>query len=293
MSQTSTQSYGYRSRSRSIGKKGRRSRTPSLSPGRGMAIVPRTLLRRSRNVVTSNTVHQFVRMTSTSSKNSLEAITSNFWGLDNTALTGFSYGGTTPLVYGNQISIYFDLLSAHIDLYSNAGALIYQAEYGLPSVAEFVALYQEYRIDWVQIDVMYQNENAYKAGTGSIDSSSKTPVIYIVKDYNDGGFTSMTTMQQEQDVQQWTPGMAGYGGGYTKTIKVKPRPQFIVANAAGTVGGTAGVPGLQWFDLDDSQTVPHYGVKMAANQFFPDTGVTFAGNIGFQFTYHLSFRNTR
>jgi len=227
-------------------------------------------------------------MTSTSSKNSLEAITGNFWGLDNQALTGISYGGTSPLVFGNQISIYFDLLSAHIDLYSNAGALIYQAEYGLPSVAEFVALYQEYRIDWVQIDLYYQQENAYRAGSSN-DSNGKSPIVYIIKDYDDGAFTSMTTMQQHQDVMQWQPGIAPYH----KTIRVKPRAQFTVANAAGAVGGTVEIPGLQWFNIDTSQTVPHYGVKMAANQFFPDVGTTFGGNIGFQFTYHLSFRNTR
>lgn len=287
-SQATTQSYGYRSRSRSLSKRGRKSRSPSQSPVRW---VPRPLLRRGRNVVSRNTVHHFVRMTSTSSKNSLEAVTTNFWALDNQALTGFAYGGTTPYVYGNQISIYFDLLSAHIDLYSNAGALIYQAEYGLPSVAEFVALYQEYRIDWVQIDCYYQAENAYRSSSNQ-DSGSKSPILYIVKDYNDGGFTAMTTIQQEQDVMQWQPGVSSQGG-YCKTIRVKPRPQFTVANAAGGVGGTAEIPGLQWFDLDASQTVPHYGVKMAANQFFPDVGTTLCGNIGFQFTYHLSFRNTR
>jgi len=290
MSQNSTQSYGYRSRSRSIGKKGRRSRTPSLSPGR--MVVQRPILRRGRNLVTRNTVHQFVRMTSTSSKNSLETVTGNFWGLDNQALTGFTYGGTTPSVFGNMISIYFDFLSAHIDLYSNAGALIYQAEYGLPSVAEFVALYQEFKLEWVQVDIYYQQENAFRTGSNN-DSQSKSPIIYIVKDYNDGGFTSMTTMQQEQDVIQWQPGVNSRGDGYCKTIRVKPKAQFTVANIEGAAQGTAEIPGLQWMNLDTSQTIPHYGIKMSANQFFPDVGVTFAGNIGFQFTYHYAFRNTR
>lgn len=185
-------------------------------------VVRPTGKRRKSKAVTANTVHQFTRITSTSSKNSLEAITGNFWGLDNQALTGFYYGGASPNVFGNQISIYFDLLSAHIDLYSNAGALIYQAEYGLPSVAEFVALYQEYKIDWVQVDVYYQQENAYRSSS-SADSGSKSPIIYIIKDYDDGGFTSMTTIQQHQDVVQWQPGVNTSGGGYHKTLRVKTK----------------------------------------------------------------------
>lgn len=240
-----------------------------------------------------NAIHQFSRMTSTNQRTNLEAITTNYWAINNRSLNSFSYGGTTPNVFGNQISIYFDLLSVHMDLYSDAGALITQVEYGLPSVAEFVALYEEFRIDWVQIDCFASSENAYRAGT-SVDPSSQIPIIYYVKDYNDPDSTSLTQMMQHPDVGMWQPAI-GNQGSYQRTIRVKPRVNFSVANASMVGAGTAKVPQLSWLTTEDSQSIPHYGVKMAANTFFPtgDALNTQSVWLGFQFTYHMSFKNAK
>lgn len=259
---------------------------------RRYGVVPRPITRRTQARL-KDAVHKFSRMTSTNQRTSLEAVTTNYWAINNRTLNSFSYGGTTPNVFGNQISIYFDLLSVHMDLYSDAGAIIAQVEYGLPSVAEFVALYEEFRIDWVQIDCFASAENAFRAGS-STDQASQSPIIYYVKDYNDPDSTSLTQMMQHPDVGMWQPAVGNLGS-YQRTIRVKPRVNFTVANANMLGTGTAKVPNLSWLTTEDSQTIPHYGVKMSANTFFPTSDVINTPSfwLGFQFTYHLSFKNAK
>lgn len=260
--------------------------------GKGMSIYKPS--RRGSTAVTKNTVHRFTRICATNQRLSAEAVTTNYWAINNRSLNNISYGGTTPNVFGNQISIYFDLLSVHMDLYSDAGASIASIEYNVPSVAEFIALYEEYRIDWVQIDMNCSCENAFRAGSAS-DVPQNSAILYIVKDYNDADSTSLTQMMQQQDVVTWQPGI-GNAASYHKRVYVKPRPKFLVANTSGgSSGATAEIPGMQWFSTDDGQLVPHYGVKLAASSFFPtgDLINTASNYINFTYTYHLSFRNTK
>lgn len=238
-----------------------------------------------------NAVHQFTRVTATNLRTSQEATTTNYWYINNRTLNGIAYGGTTPAVFGNQISIYFDFLSVHMDLYSDAGALIQQVEYGVPSVAEFAALYEEFKIDWIQVDCFASAENAYRQGSDSA-VNNYSPVLYYVKDYNDPDSSSLTQIMQHDGVCMWQP-CVGNDGTYHRQIRIKPRPKFSVANVEGSAQGTANIPGLQYLSTDDSQTVPHYGIKMAAQSFYPtnDTFNTPSAYLNFVFTFHFSFRN--
>lgn len=289
---TTTISYGgggSRRRSRS------RSRSPSASTTRSFKRRPSMPLRLYKYPVSrssKNTVYKFTRVTSTTPSTNLEAVTTNYWYLNNRDTNGIAYGGTTPAVFGNQISIYFDFLSVHMDLYSSAGALINQVEYGIPSVAEFAALYEEFKLDWVQIDCFASQENAFRSG-GTSDIPQNSQMLYYVKDYNDPNSTSLTQMMQQQDVGIWQP-CIGNKGNYQRTIRIKPKANFTVANASGAVGGTATMP-RTWLQIDNSQTVPHYGVKMAACNFFPTAAITNTAScyLAFSFTYHFSFRNTK
>lgn len=297
MSQQSTQSYdflfaggggggGSRRRSRS------RSRSPERSYSKVVAFAPRRL-RLRRGLTMKGQVHRFTRVTATNVRLNNAATTTNYWAINNRSTNGISYGGTTPNVFGNQISFYFDLLAAHMDMYSDAGAPVVQITYNLPSVAEIISLYEEFRIDWVQIDCFVSSENAFRAGTQT-DQAAYSPVLYYIKDYNDPDSTSLTQMMQHEDVSMWQPGV-GNGSSYHRRIRVKPRANFTVANIDMEAKGTAKVPGLSWMTTEDSQTIPHYGVKMACNQFFPTGDVlnTPSLYLGFNFTYHLSCRNLK
>lgn len=270
-----------------------RSRSPSPSVERGARIVRRTnRLKLFRQIPTKNSIYKFTRVCSTTPVNNLEAVTSNYWYLNNRDLNGIAYGGTTPAVFGNQISMYFDFLSVHMDLYSAGGAAIATIEYALPSVAEFAALFEEFKIDWVQVDCFSSQENAFRAGSAA-DAPQNSQILYITKDYNDADSTSLTSIQQQQDVMTWQPAI-GNAGTYQKTIRLRPRANFTVANSAGGVGGTAQMS-RNWLQTDDSQNVPHYGIKMAAANFFPTGAATNTAScyLAFSFTYHLSFRNTK
>lgn len=273
-----------------------RSRSPSVSVARSLKRRPSMpLYRNLRSYMpksSKNSIYKFTRVVSTTPVVSQEAVTTNYWYLNNRDLNGIAYGGTTPAVFGNQISIYFDFLSVHMDLYSAGGALVQQVEYGVPSVAEFAALYEDFKIDWVQIDCFASQENAFRSGSAA-DIPQTSQMLYYTKDYNDGGSTSLTQIMQQQDVSIWQPAI-GNKGTYTRRIRLRPKANFTVANAAGGVGGTAQMP-RTWLQVDSSQTIPHYGVKMAACNFFPTGAATNTAScyLGFSFTFHFSFRNTK
>lgn len=291
-SQSSTQSldllYSGRRRSRSRS----RSRSADRPFSKVITLAPRRL-RIRRPISMKGTVHKFTRVTATNVRLNNAGVTTNYWAINNRSTNGISYGGTTPNVFGNQISFYFDLLTAHMDMYTDAGAPVAQITYNVPSIAEIVALYEEFRIDWIQIDCFASSENAFRAGSQT-DQSSYSPVLYYIKDYNDADSTSLTQMMQHEDVMMWQPGV-GNGSTYHRRIRVKPKANFTVANVAMMGTGTAKVPGLSWMTTEDSQTIPHYGVKLACNQFFPtgDALNTPALYLGFNFTYHLSCRNVK
>lgn len=294
MSQLSSQSFdllgggSYRRR--------RRSRSRSRSTERSLVRRPKYLFPRNWKVprAIKGTVHQFTRITATNFRVNAAAVDTNYWAVNNRTLNAISYGGTTPNVPGNQISFYFDFLSAHMDLYTDQGAVAAQIAYEIPNVAEFAALYEEFRIDWVQIDCYASMMNSYRASSQPDLITSNSPILYYVKDYNDADSTNLTQMMQQEDVGMWQPSI-GNDGTYHRRIRVKPRANFVVASTSMVGAGTAKVPGLSWLTTEDSQTIPHYGVKMAANTFFPsgDATNTISFYLGFQFTYHFSFRNVK
>ena len=151
-SQSTTQSYGSSSfrRSRSRNRRSRsHSRSPSPSPMRWT--IQRTARQRIRRspIVTKNTVHSFTRMTSSNQRNNLDpSATPAYWGLCNDSLGGFCYttNNNPIIVTGPYLNIWFTFLAAHFDSYSNAGAQTHHIEYGVPSVGEFAALYQEFEL---------------------------------------------------------------------------------------------------------------------------------------------------
>lgn len=271
-----------------------RSRSPSPSPARyAKQQRRRARIRLYKSILDKNKVYQFTRVTSTTPVTSQENPTNNYWYLNNRDTNGIAYGGGIPTPFlGNQISFYFDFSTVHMDLYSAGGALLTQVEYGLPAVGDFAALFEEFKIDWVQIDCFSSQENAYRFGA-TFDVPQNSQILYYVKDYNDADSTSLTSLMQQQDVMTWQP-CIGNSGTYHRTIRLRPRCNFTVANSAGAVGGTAQMS-RNWLQTEDSQTVPHYGVKMAACNFFPTNATTNAAScyLGFSFTYHFSFRNTK
>ena len=294
MSQSTTQSYGgggsrgRKSKSRSY------SRSPSASPVRWTR--PPALRRYSRRspLVTKNTVHSFTRMTSSNQRNSLDpSATPAYWGLTNDILGGFTYttNNNPVIVTGPYLNIWFTFLAAHFDSYTSAGALTHHIEYEVPSVGEFAALYQEFRIDWIEIKFFFGSliaNNQPGAAGGYV-----VPFINYVKDYNDKDYTTLQTMQQDNSCQMWQPG-TNVGENACHTIRIRPKAQFVVAGEDGSAGGTAEIPGLQWLSTDTCQNLPHYGIKMAVNNFFPETTPgKVVGNLGFNITYHFSFRNTK
>lgn len=280
-------------RGRSRRRSRTRSRSASMSPILVRYRAPPIGRRRLSYTRARDTVHKFTRVTATNLRVSNEATITNYWYINNRTLNGIAYGGTTPAVFGNQISFYFDFLSVHMDLYSDAGALIQQVEYNVPAVAEFASLYEEYKIEWVQIDCFASQENAYRPGSDQ-SVNNYSPLLYYVKDYNDSDSTSLTQMMQHDGVNMWQPGI-GNDSTYHRRIFLKPRPQFAVANVEGIASGTAQIPGLQWLNLDTTQTCPHYGIKMAVQSFYPtnDTLNTPSMYLNFVFTYHFSFRNIK
>lgn len=143
--------------------------------------------------------------------------------------------------------------------------------------SDFVALYDQYRIDAVEISCMY-GANAFAPGS---TSGAQNPVLIMVFDPSDSSVISLSSILQYNNVKVIQLGNQRVANGYTLTV----RPTPLVTNA----GTPSGVPTSAPWLSKDTPTVTHYGLKMFIDT-LGSTSVTIAGTIEFYVKYHLSMR---
>lgn len=191
---------------------------------------------------------------------------------------------TSGATQGSTLQIVFTLVGA--GLYID-GVLAYTAP--LPSYTEYTALYDNYRIDKVDIMAMTTYDgNSVTAGT----VVGQLPYIIYTEDYDDAAATTATDIMQ-YTTAKWTNLSTGIGGKPMKLMSIMPRAQMQMY--AATTNQLALAPPKLWLDAG-SPNIPHYGVKMALDN--PGNGVaynagTLIGTVNFVFRYHLSMKAQR
>ena len=148
-----------------------------------------------------------------------------------------------------------------------------------PGASDFLALYDEYKIDQVEVALMYGGNSVTPGVPGTI----QLPILLVVFDATDTSATSLSSMLQYQNLNVVQLGNNRNSSGYT--FKCAPRAQTTVGGSA--VAGSS----VTWINID-TPSVNHLGVKV----FYDSAGSTLAsiaGTLQVYVKYHLSMRSSR
>lgn len=138
----------------------------------------------------------------------------------------------------------------------------------LPAYAEITDLFDDYRIKKVTLRFDW-SQDGYPGSSPTL----MAPLIYYVQDFNDASTTNLTNLLQYPEVKNHS----FYSGGYKPLIvELRPRPLMDIASTGITTayGPTLAAP---WIRTSEPG-VPHYGFKLAANNFGVATNAT-VGNV--------------
>lgn len=191
--------------------------------------------------------------------------------------TGFSLNGVSTGLFNMQFN--FTLAGVNASFGGGAATVL-----PLPNYTEFTALYDQYRIDWVDCKFMFTNNMS------NVTSPSTTlPVMYLAKDYDDSNSANYTDLQQYSTLDVWQLGnQQGRDG--IHHVRVKPNVDVTLYQSALLTGYSRGKP--QFIDTS-SPSVPHYGVKIAYDPVYTPAAATNVGYLTCVFEYHLTMAHTK
>jgi len=160
-----------------------------------------------------------------------------------TTAGGFSDGVTSS----QSLAMTFSLDG--VQFYLGANASIFQSL----SPAELSTLFDHYRLDGIEIQVLASGDPNTFTATGTL------PRMYIFNDYDDSGTVgNLAQAQQSQGVQVFQPGALDRSFSHF----IKPR---LLTQTYRTAVTTGYAPAEKSIWVDSAQgDVPHYGVKLWA-----------------------------
>jgi len=199
---------------------------------------------------------------------------------------GFKIDNT--VTSGTTMAWLFTLISNTLTIYNSTGGSLTNTTYAVPSAAEFVTLFDNYRIDKIDVTCIF-NKNV---STVQPDTNGQfgLPNICIYVDQDDNDYVSLENILQREDMRIWNLAQSRF------EFSFRPKMNFLISNTAGT--GIIGVGQLNskpFLDTVTSQNSPHFGLKMVMDN---PTGSTITndavmGQLSFNFKYHLSFKNVK
>jgi len=202
------------------------------------------------------------------------------------AIIGFnSYTGFTStngaITYGQGVAFGFSLLQTY--MYGSSGQIMTMS---LPSVAEFVALFDRFRIDKVSVRII-PSINVQSAFASAIGTAPTTglPVIQTAVDYDDANApTAVGDLLQRTDVRLLRMDRE-------QIFEVAPRVSIGALDSNAVVSGSAQAR-APWLDTSDGQNTMHYGRKFWSEALTAAPGVQ-QGTIVLYVDYDLSFQVPR
>jgi len=230
----------------SIPRRGvKRSRFGSRRPRMAVQRIPRTLRYNGENKIT-------------------RVVTCNL----NYGPTGFSLASS----FYQAINIVFDPTS--VTFYGNTTVF---ASFPIPNAAELSALYDQLRIDKVEIT---WSSNA-QATTGATGSTITCPKFLICNDSNDGiGTATLSQIQQQPNKEYYAV------DGRSHKWTCRPKYQRVIFQTA-LVSNYEPTTGF----VNANSTIPHYGSKLAISNL--DSIPTTGGFIDFSVKFFLTLKNVK
>lgn len=191
--------------------------------------------------------------------------------------TGFSLNGASTGLFNMQFN--FTLQGVNASFGGAAPTML-----TLPNYTEFTALYDQYRINWVDCEFMFSNNMSNVTSPGTT-----LPVMYLAKDYDDSNVANYTDLQQYSTLQVWQLGQQ-QGRDGIHHVRVKPNVDTAVYQSALVQGYARSKP---IFIDTSSPAVPHYGVKIAYDPIFTPAAATNVGYLTVNFKYHLTLAHSK
>jgi hypothetical protein len=152
--------------------------------------------------------------------------------------------------------------------------------YDLAQVANWTALFDQYRID--KVEVKFQSQGTNVDLHTYVTLNAENPAIWMVLDFDDN--TTPTSLAQilEYDNVEVTES----GSGFFATVYPSLTPSVY---SAGAFSGYA-VERAGWIDCANT-AVPHYGLKGVIEALYPASTGNYSWTI--EAKYFFSFRNVR
>ncbi len=202
------------------------------------------------------------------------------------AVIGFNtYNGFTStngaVIYGNGLAMQFSLLQTY--LYGSGGSTLTLA---LPNVAEFVALFDRFRIDKVRVRFV-PSMNVQSAFSTAIGTAPATglPIVQTAVDYDDAvAPTGAGDLLQRTDVR-----LLRFDKEHV--LDVAPRVSLGALDSNAAVSGSAQARS-PWLDTADGQNTCHFGRKFWAEPLTSAPGVQ-QGIVVIYVDYEMSFQVPR
>lgn len=175
--------------------------------------------------------------------------------------------------------------STDIDLTGSATEVIGCYQFRLSDIinaSELSVLYDQYRIDYVELIFNWTpNDPIISPSSVGLNNAAMGPLMYYVKDYDDGTALTLTNLQQYSTIRTKRFNMQG------NQVKIRIKPAVLQEVFRSSLT-TAYVPKWsQKLDMSNAD-VPHYGLKWAiSKQAFN------MGKIRVDMKYHLTCFNQR
>jgi len=243
-------------------------------------------MRRRTNFNVPRGIHQFVRNANTNQQN-YSSGTAGIINVMSANNGGFKVDNT--VTSGTTMAWVFTLTGVSMTVYSSTGGVLTSTSWIVPSAAEFVALFDNFRIDKIDVTATF-NKNVSTVNPDP-NGISGLPNINFYIDQDDNDYVSLEQILQREDMRIWNLDQS------RMEFSFKPKMNFLVSNTTGTasVGIAQLSPSNPFLDSVASQNAPHFGLKMVMDN---PTGSTILldsvlGQLSFNFKYHFSFKNVK
>lgn len=143
---------------------------------------------------------------------------------------------------------------------------------------DFTALFDEYRIDWVNCQILYGDNSSSLGGT------IQFPALHVTNDYNDVDASTIAKQLETQNCKSVILGRDSNAKGLN--FFIKPKAQVQTYRTAITTGYAP--KGNMWISTAQNN-VPHYGMKWVYESLLQNN--TAIGVCKFIFTYGISCRD--
>lgn len=194
------------------------------------------------------------------------------------------YGFTSPsggIVYGGALGFNWCLEGPKITGSASSTSVT------MPSVGEFQALFDEYRIDAVHVKIFYTNNVSNTSAAIGTFQQIALPTGQFCTDFDDSvppGSNTELLQRPETKTLQWNS-----NGPLQFTIK-RPKAAYTVNTVTG-IDSVAKAPG-GWMNMASVDT-NIYGWKIFLEQFGSSTSTLQDGYFMFYFTYDISCRGVK